>query len=88
MVNLAQRSTENGKKGFANASDYSETRDESDNIPAVNAQEDLGHPAKWWHNQLTSQYHSSETNYEHTEVVETELGLKSNKLISLLISNT
>ena len=28
----------NGKKGFANASDYLETRDDSDSITAVNAQ--------------------------------------------------
>ena len=38
MVNLAQRNIENGKKGFANASDYLETWDDSDSITAVNAQ--------------------------------------------------
>ena len=41
----------------------------------VNAKKDLRHPAKWWHNHLTSQYQGFKTNYEHTEVVETELGL-------------
>ena len=50
MVNLAQKDIRNGKKGFANASDYLETWDDSDNITAVNAQNDLRHPAKWWHN--------------------------------------
>ena len=38
MVNLAQRDIGNGKKGVANASDYLETWDDSDNITAVNAQ--------------------------------------------------
>ena len=38
MVNLAQRDIGNGKKGFANASDYLETWDDSDSITAVNAQ--------------------------------------------------
>ena len=46
VVNLAQRNIENGKKGFANASDYLETWDDSDSITAVNAQKDLRHPAK------------------------------------------
>ena len=51
VVDLAQRNFGNGKKGFANASDYLETWDDSDNITAVNAQDDLRHSAKWWHNQ-------------------------------------
>ena len=38
MVNLAIRDIEDGKKGFANASDYLETWDDSDSITAVNAQ--------------------------------------------------
>ena len=38
---------------------------------------------KWWHNHLEAQYQGSETNYEHTEVVEIELGLKSINPISL-----
>ena len=38
VVNLAQRNIRNGKKGFANASDYLETWDDSDNITTVNAQ--------------------------------------------------
>ena len=78
MLNLAQRNIENGKKEFTNASDYLETWDDSDIITAVNAQNDLRHPAKWWHNHLTSQYQSSEMNCQHTEVVGTELGLKLN----------
>ena len=41
MVELAQRDIRNGKKGFANASDYLETWDDSDNITAVNAQKRL-----------------------------------------------
>ena len=38
VVKLAQRNIGNEKKGFANASDYLETWDDSDNITAVNAQ--------------------------------------------------
>ena len=41
VVNLAQRNIGNRKKGFANASDYLETWDDSDSITAVNAQKDL-----------------------------------------------
>ena len=46
VVNLAQRNIENEKKGFANASGYLETWDDSDSITTVNAQKDLRHPAK------------------------------------------
>ena len=74
--------------GFANASYYLETRDDSDNITAVNAQKVLRHSANWWHNHSEAQYQGSETNYEHTEVVGTELRLKSVNPISLQISNT
>ena len=38
VVNLAQRNIENGKKGFANASDHLGTWDDSDSVTAVNAQ--------------------------------------------------
>ena len=38
VVNLAQRNIKNGKKGFANASDYLEAWDDSDSITAINAQ--------------------------------------------------
>ena len=62
VVNLAQRGSGNGKNGFANASDYVETWDDSDNIMVVKAQNNLRHPAKWWHNHSTSQYQGSETN--------------------------
>ena len=88
MVELAQKDIGNGKKGFANASDYLETWDDSDNITAVNAQNDLRHPKKWWHNHLISQYQSSEINCQNTEVVGTELGLETNNPISLQISYT
>ena len=87
MVELAQRNIGNGKKGFANASDYLETWDDSDNITAVNAPKDLRHPAKWWHNHSTSQYQDSEINCHHTEVVGTKLGLESINPISLYHSN-
>ena len=73
---------------FASASDYLETWDDSDSITAVNAQKDLRHLAKWWHNHSTSQYQGSEASYGHTEVVETELRLESINPISLWISNT
>ena len=38
VVNLAQKDIGIGKKGFANASDYLETWDDSDSITALNAQ--------------------------------------------------
>ena len=43
MLNLTKKDIRNGKKGFANASDYLETWDDSDSITAVNAQKDLRH---------------------------------------------
>ena len=46
VINLAQLDIRNRRKGFANASDYLETWDDSDSITAVNAQKDLRHPAK------------------------------------------
>ena len=46
VVELAQRDIRNGKKGFANASDYLETWDDSDSITAINAQKDLRHATK------------------------------------------
>ena len=75
-------------KDFANASDCLETWDDSDNITDVNAQKDLRHPAKWWHNHSTSQYQGSGTNYEHTEVLETGLRHESINPISQRVSNT
>ena len=88
MVELAQRNIGNGKKGFAHASDYLEIWGDSDSITTVNAQKDLRHPAKWWHNHLASQYEGSEINYQHTKVVGTELILESINLIGLRNSNT
>jgi hypothetical protein len=82
-----KRTTKPEGKDFANASDGLETWDDSDSITAVNAQKDLRHPAKWWHNHSTSQYQGSETNCEHMEVLETELRLESINHISLRISN-
>ena len=76
------------KEEFANASDYLETWGDSDIITAVNAQKDLRHPAKWWHNHSTSQCQGSETNYEHREVLEAELRHESINPISLWIGNT
>ena len=38
MLILTKKDIRNGKKGFANASDYLETWDDSDGITAVNAQ--------------------------------------------------
>ena len=46
MVNLAQRDIETGGRDFANASDYLETWDDSDNITVVNAQKNLRHATK------------------------------------------
>ena len=88
MVNLAQRNIENGEKGFANASDYLETWDDSDSITAVNAQKKIWDILQ--NSGITTQKHNIKisTNYEHTEVVETELRLKSINPMSLRISNT
>ena len=61
VVNLAQGNIENGKKGFANASDYLETWDDSDNITVVNAQKDLRESQKWWHSHTEAQYQGLET---------------------------
>ena len=88
MVNLAPKDIRIGKEGFENASDYLETWDDSDNITAVNAQNDLRHPAKWWHNHSTSQYQGSEASYEHMEVVGTKLRLELNSTRQLCFSNT
>ena len=88
MLNLAQKDIRNGRKGFANASDYLETWDDSDSITAVNAQKIWDILQKCWHNHLEAQYQGSETNYEHTEVLETELRHESINPISLWISNT
>ena len=85
---MAQKDIMNGRKGFADASDCLETWDDSDSITAVNAQNDLRHPAKWWHNHLASQYQGFGASYEHTEVVETELRLETNNPISLYHSNS
>ena len=62
VLNLAQRDAKTEGKDFANASDCLETWDDSDNITAVNAQEDLRHPAKWWHNHSEAQYQGFEIN--------------------------
>ena len=88
VVNLAQRNIRNRKKGVANASDYLETWDDSYSITAINAQNDLRHPAKWWHSHSTSQYQGSEASYEHMEVVGTELRLELNNPRQLRFSNT
>ena len=88
VLNLAQRDAKTEGKDFANASDCLETWDDSDNITAVNAQEDLRHPAKWWHNHSTTQYQGSEINCQRTEVLETELSIESINPMSLRISNT
>ena len=87
MINLAQKDIRNGKKGFANASDCLETWDDSDNITAVNAQKDLRHPAKWWHNHSTSSYEGSGSADNILKVLETELRPGTNNLISLYHSN-
>ena len=55
MVNLAIKDIGSGKKGFANASDYVETWDDSDSITAVNAQKDLRQSQNGG---ITTQHHS------------------------------
>ena len=88
MLILTKKDIGNRKKGFANASDYLVTWDDSDSITAVNAQKELIHPAKWWHNHSTTSYQGSETSYEHKKVVDTELRLESINPTGLRISNT
>ena len=88
VVNLAQKDIGIGKKGFANASDYLETWDDSDSLTAVNAQKDLRHPEKWWHNQSTSQCQGSDSTDNILKVVETELRPGTNNPKILRISNT
>ena len=46
MLILTIRDIGNGKKGFANASEYLETWDDSDSIMAIKAQKDLRHATK------------------------------------------
>ena len=88
MVNLAQRNIGTGGRDFANASDYLETWDDSDNITAVNARKYLRHATKWWHNHSEAKYQGFEIKNYHSKVVGTESRLKSNNSISLQISNT
>ena len=52
-----------------------------DGVTAVNATR-FKTSCKWWHNHSEAQYQGFETNYEHTEVVETELGLVTNSPVS------
>ena len=62
MLILTIKDIGNGKKGFANASDYSETWDDSDSITTVNAQK-IGYMLqKWWHNHSETQYQGFEIN--------------------------
>ena len=75
VVNLAQRNIGNRKKGFAIASDYLETWDDSDSITAIHAQNIRDNLQKWWRSHSTSRYQNSEASYRHMEVVETELRL-------------
>ena len=83
VLNLAQKDIGNGMKRFANATDCLETQDDSDSMTAVNAQNDLRQPAKWWHSHSTSQTQGSKASYEHMEVVGTELRLELNNPKSL-----
>ena len=88
MLNLAQKYNGDMEERFASASDYLETRDDSDNITAINAQKIWDILQKWWHNHSTSQYQGSEASYEHMEVVGTELRLELNNPRQLWFSNT
>ena len=60
MLILTIKDIGNGKKGFANESDYLETWDDSDSITAVNAQKVWRHTTKWWHNHSKAQYQGFE----------------------------
>ena len=82
MLILTKKDIGNGKKGFANASDYLETWDDSDSITAVNAQKILDILQKWWHNHLASSYQGSGSTDNILKVVETELRPGTNNPIS------
>ena len=88
MVNLAHGNIGNRRKGFANASDYLETWDDSDSITAVNAQKIGDMLQKWWHNHSEAQYQGSGSTENILKVVETELRFETINPISLWISNT
>ena len=75
MVNLAQGNIGNGKKEFANVSDYLETWDDSDSITAVNAQKEIWDIHKDLHSHLTTSYQGSGSTDNIIKVVETEQGL-------------
>ena len=62
VLNPAQKDIRYGRKGFANASDYLETWDDSDSIMAIIAQKDLRQSQKWWHNHSEAQYQGFEIN--------------------------
>ena len=62
MLILTIKDIGNGKKGFANASDYLETWDDSDSITAVNAQKIGDMLQKWWHSHSEAQYQGFEIN--------------------------
>ena len=62
VVELAQRNIGNGKKGFANASDYLETWDDSDSITVVNARNRFETTCKNGGIATQQQYQGSEIN--------------------------
>ena len=62
MLIVTIRDIGNGKKGFANASDYLETWDDSDSITAVTAQKRFETFTKWWHNHSEARYQGFEIN--------------------------
>ena len=88
MVELAQRDIGNGNKGFANASDYLETWDDSDSITVVNAQKKIWDIHKDLHSHLTKSYQGSGLTDNILKVVETELRPETNNPKILRISNT
>ena len=59
MIELAQRDTGKGKKGFANASDYLETWDDSYSIMDVNAHKKISDIHKDLHGHSTTSYQGS-----------------------------
>ena len=60
MVDLAQRNFGMVRRDLQMHQTILETWVDSDNITAVNAQKDLRHHAKWWHNHSTTSYQGSE----------------------------
>ena len=88
VINLAQMDIRNGRKGFANASDYLETWDDPDIITTVNARKDLRHPTERWHNHSIIIISRFRGQLSIHKIVGADLRLELNNPRQLRFSNT